>query len=125
MNVTIVNVNSTKIKNEDILKWLDENVFIPVPSEVNSVEDLTIIQECMTRYTNQYSYLVSLKSQLKLGIRFARKEKYSKEDIDILVDRKAIIEDAMSVVKIQLQTVSRLITIKQEINRELQINNNR
>lgn len=122
ITITIANINDLSIKNEDILEWLNINIYTPMDISFDTVEDFVKAQELMRQYANQYTFLVNLKGYIKTGLRTARAMKYKKEDIDTLVDRKALIEDAIAVSKTQMQTVSRMITLKQEINRELSIN---
>ena len=73
----------------------------------------------MGKLTNIYSYLVSLSLFAKLKVREAKKDKTNKEEIDKAVDRKEIITSYADIIKCQYNAVSRMVTVKKQIDDEM------
>ena len=57
----------------------------------------------------------------KLKVREAKKDKENKENIDKAVDRKEIINSYADVIKCQYNAVSRMVTVKKQIDEEMKM----
>lgn len=106
---------------EDLLSWLQDNFMEDIPTSVTSVEELKKAGEMLGKLTNIYSYLVSMSLFAKLKIREARKNKDDKEEIDKCVDRKEIISSFADTIKCQYNAISRMITVKKQIDDEMKM----
>ena len=106
---------------EDLATWAVPEFFTPISVDVETVEGLNEVGRCMQKLSNQYAFLASMLAVLKYSIRYAKDNK-NKAESDELIDKKEIIQRALDNVKQQQSTVSRMITIRQEVNRELNMN---
>ena len=106
---------------EDLAAWAVPEFFTPISVDVETVEGLNEVGQCMQRLSNRYAFLASMLAVLKYSIRQA-KDKKNKVETDELIDKKEIMQRALDNVKQQQSTVSRMITIRQEVNRELGMN---
>ncbi len=105
---------------EDLAQWSLREYFTPIPEDVSieTIEGIQKISQMMVYYTNQYSFLASVLSYLKFHTRKSKQEKDGKSDE--LIDKKEIIQKALDTVKQKQSALSRMITIRQEINKELE-----
>ena len=95
-----------------------------LPPAINSVEDLARAQAMLSKLTNTYSYLTHLATMAKIMVRTAKKEhKADKDMCNSAVDRRDAISEFREAIKLDISTLSRMITIKQEINKELNMSN--
>lgn len=110
-----------KLSTPDLLDVLVDNFIYDIPQEILTPDDFSIVSKMLSDTSNQYSFLVQLASVAKIQKRIASraKDKVLKED---LIDKETIIENIVSSVKLRYATLSRMITIKQEYNKELNMN---
>lgn len=108
------------------LLWEEYNFKIPFDEETISIGDMRMVQEIITKASNAFSYLTYLSSIAKIKVRQAKREKeMKKEDIEDAIDRKESIGNIAEAVKMQYNAISRLITVKQQINEELKMTDGR
>lgn len=123
------------LNNEQILvmdptslqKWLDEEFELtkPIPTEISTIEDMQAAEKMIAILTNRLSYLSSLGVYAKIGVRHEkRKGKEGKELWEDMVDRQTAINSAEDTIKQKYNAVSRMITVKQEINKEIYMSEN-
>lgn len=96
---------------------------IPLSEESISIHDLSYIQALLVRTGNSFPYLAYLNSLAKIQVRKAKRDKLSKEEIEDCIDRKEVIGNITESVNMQYSAISRLITVKQQINEELRMTN--
>ena len=113
--------NILSLDPEDLLQWWNSNFLEDIPIAINNVEDLKNAGVLLGKLTNIYSYLVSLSMFAKLKVREAKKDKENKENIDKAVDRKEIINSYADVIKCQYNAVSRMVTVKKQIDEEMKM----
>jgi hypothetical protein len=113
--------NILSLDPEDLLQWLNSNFLEDIPIAINNVEDLKNAGVLLGKLTNIYSYLVSLSMFAKLKVREAKKDKENKENIDKAIDRKEIINSYADVIKCQYNAVSRMVTVKKQIDEEMKM----
>lgn len=106
---------------EELANWAVPIYFHPIEVDVETVEGMREVSRCMQTLSNQYAFLASVLAVLKYSIRKAKDTK-NKPLADELIDKKEIMQRALDNIKQQQSTVSRLITIRQEVNRELNMN---
>lgn len=71
---------------------------------------------------NRYSYIVAFLSYAKTVTRkLKRSGKEYKDAYEDMVDRRDALQNTADILKFQYQSMSRLITIRQEINAELRM----
>lgn len=106
-----------------LIRWLDDNFNGTVMSDIQTVEELDAAKRCLSVLTNKYSYLASMTLFAKVAARgLKRKGKEFKELYEDMIDRRDALDEMARVVLQQYNTVSRMITVKLEINKELEMN---
>ena len=123
------------LNNEQILSmspkslqiWLDNEFELtkPLPTEISSIEDLENAEKLISILTNRLAYLSSLGVFAKIAVRDAKRlGKEHKEKWEDMVDRQTAINTAEETVKQKYNAISRMITVKQEINKEIYMSEN-
>lgn len=103
---------------EDIVSWAVPEFFCPLDNNFSSPEDMVKISEDMLRLVNQYSFLASALAVLKVQCRIAKNSRDKKQGEE-LIDKREVLQKALDSVKLKQSTLSRMITIKQEIDKEI------
>jgi len=108
---------------KELITWLDDNFNGVVMSDIQTLDELDAAKCMLSMLTNQYSYLASMTLFAKVAVRAEkRKGKEFKEQAEDMIDRRDAIEDMAKIVLQQYNTVSRMITVKMEVNKELGMN---
>ena len=102
---------------------LIENYIQEIPVSIETVDDMIYAGHMMAMITNDYSYLLGVLSTFKIWAKIA-KVNGSKAEYNDMVMRRDSIETIVDILKQQYSALSRLITIKQEINNELKMTMN-
>ena len=102
----------------EVADWVSAMFIDKIPISVETIEELDAASKLMAKCTNQYSSLCGMMGFIKSYIRQA-KNSGNKELAEELIDKRDCLQWAMESVKLRISTLSRMITIKQEINREL------
>lgn len=121
----------------ELLEWAKESFTHEVPSGVNSVSDMNRIGMLLGVLTNEYSYLVSLTTELGLYSKMAKmsvpiKPKggdteemanyiKKKEEAEIMEQRKKVISCFADILKQQYNAVSRMLTVYTQSQEELKM----
>ena len=109
-----------KMEPKSLMNWLVENFKTEIPIQLDTVQDMETARRLLGKLTNQYAYLVSLATYAKLAVREEkRKGASNKVASDNMIDRRDAIQNMADIIKMQYQAVSRMITVKKEINAEL------
>ena len=105
---------------KELIAWLDKEFVIILPENLHTVEALEQAEEMFSKLGNQYAYLSTLSSYAKVYVRELKRNKDNpKEMIEDMIDRKEAISRTMDVVDNLKSTLSRMLTTKQEIDKEL------
>lgn len=111
--------NLLSMSAEMYTQWLiDEYCSAEMEADADTVEGLKKIGNDMVVLANQYTFLASVLSVLKYSVRNAKDLK-NKALADDLIDKKEATQRVLDSIKARQATLSRLITIRQEINQEL------
>ena len=103
----------------DVADWANRNFFTLLPiTSIETPEELARASRLMAEATNNYAYLSGIISYVKIYKR-AAKTAGDKGNANELIDKEDIIQRAIDAVKLKYSTISRMITAKQEINKEI------
>lgn len=119
----------------ELLDWAKENFSYEVPSGINSVSDMGRVGTLLGMLTNEYSYLISLTTELALYSKMAKlnvptKPKNAddmpyyiekKEEAEIMEQRKKVISCFADILKQQYNAVSRMLTVYTQSQEELKM----
>ena len=95
---------------------------IQIPKHIESIQDMRDCEELISELTNSMSYLIGVLVQLKVDVRIAKLNKTeNKYDYEVIMAKKEIIADEYDSFDKQKNAISRMITIKQEIDKEIQM----
>lgn len=106
-----------------LMELFQEEFGYEIPETIDTIEDMRNAGKLLGRLANSYSYLMQLSSYAKLDVRIARRNKENKEKIDDAIDRKNVIDTFAESVGMKYKAISRMLTIKQQINEELKMTN--
>lgn len=109
---------------EELSFDLIEEYIHDIPLSVETAEDMAWAGCLMGTLTNQYSYLTSAHNMFKIWTKMA-KASGDKTEYENMAMRRDTIEVIAKILKQQYDSLSRLITIKQEINNELRMTDGR
>lgn len=102
----------------DLLEHLYQKYVFDLPEVLLSVDDLQKAISLSSILASNYSYLATVGEYAKIIVRES-KGKITKEQLNELIGKRDIIVQSAENCKMQYNALSRMITIKQEINREL------
>jgi len=106
----------------ELAKWLNENYTFVIPDSIDSIDQMKQVSRILSELTNSYAYMMQLLNYAKIMVRQEkRKGKENKENYENMIDRRDILQNVADILKMQYQTVSRMITVKKEINEELKM----
>lgn len=108
---------------ETLIDWLYKEFIEIIPFE--NIENKAHYVEAgrlTMKFANEYAYLSSLYNYAKVRVRKAKASKATpKQCIDDMIDARDSIGRTMEAVKILLKAVSRMVTIKDDIDEELKM----
>lgn len=122
------NLTVTEILKKDpfeLMELFQEEYDYEIPETLDSVDDLKYASKLIGKLANAYSYMSQLSVYAKIAVRNFRREKKEKNCIDDAIDRKAVIDTFVGTLEMQYKAVSRMLTIKQQINEELKMTDSR
>jgi hypothetical protein len=111
----------SQMSPRDLAIWLNNNYLIEIPTTLETCEDLKKAGVLLGKLTNVYSYIISMTTFAKLSVREAKRKKLDKELIDDCMDRKNVLEDFANTLKLQYTAISRMITVKKQIDDEMKM----
>jgi hypothetical protein len=111
------------MKPQDLVLWLNDNFSEEIIPFIDTVDDLCEAERLMSALTNKYAYLASLTAFAKIAVREEkRKGKENKAAYEDMIDRRDSLDAMASIVLQQYSAISRMLTVKMEINKELNMN---
>ena len=125
------NLDIIHLEPMSLVKYLSDNFTVDLSSLENGIKepnDYYIAQKLMYRINSYYSYMLTLQSYAKLELRKAQrinsaeKNAENKRIHEDMTDRCFCIDNFVTLLKKQSETVSRMITAKQEANKEINMN---
>ena len=128
MSKRVTEYTVSEILSEDPVELL--NLFkseynYQIPETLDSIQDLKQAGRLIGKLMNAYSYMAQLSVYAKIAVRDAKRNKLSKDEIDTAIDRKAVIDVFVETLSMQYKAISRVLTIKQQINEELKMTDSR
>lgn len=116
--LTVFNVNNWNPK--DLADYLLANYTVEIPVSAETPDDLKRIGNLLGTLSNSYSFVMSLLMYAKVNIRECRRQG-EKVLVDDAIDRKNVLEDFVSILKMQYSAVSRLISARQQAAEEMKM----
>lgn len=116
----------SEILNKDLVTLVTElnrDYCIMIPTDISTPQAMAEAGQLLGALTNSYSYLMGVLSLLKASAREAKKT--DKVLYEQLVGKRDAVADTVEMIKQEYNAVSRMITVKIEVNRELQYTDGR
>ncbi len=108
---------------DELQTWLD-GFNVTLPTEIETIEDMQDAARKISVLGSNFAYVNSLSVYAKNAVRREkRKGKENKEVYEDMIDRENAIHSAADNIKMLYNCLSRLITVKQEMNKEINISN--
>lgn len=108
----------------EMLECISHDYFVELPESILTVDDMFAVGSMLSKLINGYTFLSSLAEYTKVMVR-EKKGKMNKDEHQTLMGKRDVLIQAAEIVKMQYSALSRMITVKQEINRELQMSSTR
>lgn len=118
-NITYSNLLNMKPK--DLMIWIEKNYSCDIPTVIETVDDLKNAGVLLGKLTNIYSYLMSMATFAKLSVRESKKMGLTKDEVNDCIDRRDILDNYAATVKMQYTAISRMITVKKQIDEEMKM----
>ena len=109
----------------EMTEKLTDSFSYDLPEFLDTPDDLRNAGRLLGELCAAYSYLIQLASYGKLLVRDLKRTKTDKATIDNAIDRRDVINNLAEIIKLQYNTVSRMVSIKQQINYELKMSDSR
>lgn len=108
----------------EFVDYLAASFCYEIPTEITTVEQAEEASILLAELSNNYSYLLSLSSYLKIYIRQAKSNKDMKTANDY-IDKKNAVDAFAEAVKQQYNAISRMITIRSDNLKELHMSDSK
>ena len=106
----------------DLAIWLEKEYASTLPSNIDSMEEMKKVNTQLSRLANSYSFVMQLLTYTKIQVRQEkRKGKENKENYEDMIDRRDTLQNTADILKMQYQTLSRMLTVKKGSNDELRM----
>lgn len=105
---------------EELYAYMQDTFHVVIPKAIETVDDLSKAGKLLGRYASYYSFLTQLSSLAKMRKRLIKKSG-TKEEYEMAMMQEDIINAFMESSKIAYNSISRMITVKQEVNNELKM----
>lgn len=116
------NINTIlAMQPEALAIWLDKNFLDTIPTGIETTDDLRRAGELLGKLANIYSYIMSITTFAKLAVREAKRRGDSKDDINDCIARRDVLDSFTEVIKTQYNAVSRMITVKKQVDEEIKM----
>lgn len=104
----------------EMIEYINHEFFIVLPDNILTIDDMQNVGSMLSKLINGYTFLSNLGEYAKILVR-DKKGKITKDELQTLMGKRDIILQAADTVKMQYNALSRMITVKQEINNELKM----
>ena len=115
----------SKMEPEQLYDYLANDFLEDVPSRIETVEDMIAVQRLFPVITNRYSFVAQALAFVKLetrrlkAVKDMEKTPESKSEYEDMISKRDVIQTVADILDFQYKSMSRAITVRQEINREI------
>lgn len=110
-----------EMPSKELFDYIEQNYMLRIPPSIESVEDMMEASKILSQANAYYSYFTNKALATKITKRNMKRNKASKEDIEDILSKEEIFANAADLSKAAYNTISRMITVKQQINYELKM----
>lgn len=114
----------TATNGKDLVNRLVKEYYHPIPVDLSTAEEMQKASQLLAVLTNEYAYLMTILAALKADVRLLRKDKSRKAEYEDMVGRRDTVEAFVDILKQSYAGLSREITTRQEVLREIQMSKN-
>ena len=104
----------------DLLEYLQTETTVTIPTQLETVDDMRAAGELLGRCASLYSWLAALAMQAKL-LKKSAKHNGDKDAFETALSREEVFNTFADLTKMNYQAISRMLTIKTQINEELKM----
>lgn len=120
-----------KLEPLELHEYLTDNFTITIPDRLDSVEEVSRTAELISKTTAYYSFLESMRVEANLKKTIYKDYAANTDDPDLkkahqkesanMLKREQIFESMVKIMDRTYQSISRMITIKQQVNKEIEM----
>lgn len=104
----------------ELIEYINHDFYVTLPENIISIEDMQDASKMLAKLINSYTFLSNMAEYTKILVR-QNKGKIEKDELNMLIGKRDVLVQAVDTVKMQYSALSRMITVKQEINNELKM----
>ena len=105
----------------ELLEYMQAHYMLDLPAQMDDIDTMNHVSELLSVTTSNYAFLTNLTMLAKLKKREAKREKKSKEECEDALSREEIISKFADISKAYYNALSRMLTVKQQINQEMKM----
>lgn len=113
------------LESDKLIEYLDKNFKAEIPVNIDSIDAMQHAGRLLGICTSNYSFLSSMAIRAKTIKRTLKKTGADKQNVDEALAREEIFSIYADIAKMTYNAVSRMITVKQQINDELHMTDGR
>lgn len=106
----------------EMAQWISKNYIKPLPCPKSSKE-FAANNHLLGELANTYAFLSGVHVISKIMVREAKKKNLPKDEIDACIDRRDTIDEFISIIKMQYNAYSRMITVQRNADEEMRMMN--
>ena len=112
----LINMDPLRLQN-----YLIETYTIRIPPQIETTEDMTHAAKLLSQATSYYSFFENMRIRARIEKRMMKRAKCETQLIEDMLMREEIFEVHAKTMNKAYTTISRMITVKQQVNYELKM----
>ena len=109
----------------ELMNIISDRCRLEIPPSIDTVEEMEMAGKLLSKCMSEYSYFTNMALMAKLRKRMLKRMKVPKEEVEDALSREEIFMNYADIMKFAYNTVSRMITVKQQVNDELRMTDGR
>ena len=110
---------------ELLIEKASERFRLEIPPSLDSINDMKQAGLLLGKCSSEFSYLANMAMTAKIRKRKVKREGGTRQDVEDALSREEIFATYADIMKLAYNSVSRMITVKQQINDELKFTDGR
>lgn len=112
----LINMDPLQLQN-----YLSSAYTISIPPQIETPDDMTKAAKLLSRATSYYSFFENMRIRARIEKRMMKRAKCDTQLIEDMLMREEIFEVHAKTMNQAYTTISRMITVKQQVNFELRM----
>ena len=106
---------------QKLLNYIATSCVVEIPISVETEEEERVAAENLAKASAYYSFLSPLKMQARIMKRYLKRQKEDQRIVEDMLMREEIFANQMELMQQTYSTISRLFTVKAQMNKEMEM----